>query len=166
MALADLLEWVIRRRGIDHYLDDFIMLGPAHSERCRRSLDVVQELCECLRVPLAMEKLKDPTTCLTFLGIEVYTEAMELRLLETKLKSLTAAVKEWYGHKSCTKHELLSFIGMLSHACIVVCPGRRFLRRLINLSKPMHPSQRRVSIGHRVVVHIPPAMEWRVDAMG
>ena len=81
--------------------------------------------------------------------IEVYTEAMELRLLEKKLKSLMAAVKEWYGRKSCTKHELLSFIGMLSHACIVVRPGRRFLRRLINLSEPMHPSQRRVSIGHK-----------------
>ena len=136
-ALADLLEWIIRKRGVDHvdhYLDDFIILGPTCDSRCKRGLDVVLELCERLGVPLAMEKLEGPTTCLTFLGIEVDTEAMELRLPEMKLKSLTSTVKEWYGRKSCTKRELLSFIGLLSHACKVVRPGRRFLRRLINLS--------------------------------
>ena len=71
---------------IDHYSDDFIILGPACDSRCRRGLDVVLELCERLRVPLATEKLEGPTTCLTFLGIKVDTEAMELRLLERKLK--------------------------------------------------------------------------------
>ena len=72
-ALADLLEWKIRKRGVDHvdhYLDDFIILGPANDSSCRRGLDVVLELCERLGVPLAMEKLEGPTTCLTFLGIE------------------------------------------------------------------------------------------------
>lgn len=45
-----------------------------------------------------MEKLEGPTTCLTFLGIKVDTEAMELRLPEKKLQlSLTAAVEEWYS---------------------------------------------------------------------
>lgn len=49
-------------------------------------------------VPPAMEKLEGPTTCLTFLGIKVDTEAMELRLPEKKLQlSLTAAVEEWYS---------------------------------------------------------------------
>ena len=69
-ALADLLEWIIRKRGVDHvdhYLDDFIILGPTCDSRCKRGLDVVLELCERLGVPLAMEKLEGPTTCLTFL---------------------------------------------------------------------------------------------------
>lgn len=136
-ALADLLEWIFRRGGVDHvdhYLDDFIMLGPAHSGNCRKALDVVLEGCERLGVPLAMEKLEGPATCLTFLGIEVDTEAMELRLPEKKLGLLMVTVKEWFGRKSCTKRELLSLIGVLSHACKVVRPGRRFLRRLINVS--------------------------------
>ena len=93
-----------------------------------------------------MEKLEGPATCLTFLGIEVDTEAMELCLSEKKLGLLTATVKEWYGRKSCTKRELLSLIGVLSHACKVVRPGRSFLRRLINVSagtrEPMRPPQR------------------------
>ena len=119
---------------VDHYLDDFIILGPANDSSCRRGLDVVLELCERQGVPLAMEKLEGPTTCLMFLGIEVDTKAMELRLPEKKLKTLATTIKEWYGRKSCTKRELLSLIGLLSHACKVVRPGRRFLRRLINLS--------------------------------
>ena len=36
--------------------------------------------------------------------------------------------------KSCMKHELLSLIGLLQHACRVVRSGRSFLRRMINLS--------------------------------
>ena len=72
---------------MDHYLDDFIMLG----------LDAVLESFERLGVPLSVEKLGGPATCLTFLGIEVDTEAMELRLPEKKLGLLTAAIKEWYG---------------------------------------------------------------------
>ena len=119
---------------INHYLDDFIMLGPAHSRRCRKALDVVLESCECLWVPLAMKRLEGPTTSPTFLGIKVDTEAMELRLPAKKLESLMVTVKDWYGRKCCMKPELLSFIGMLSHTCKVVCPSRRFLRRLINLS--------------------------------
>ena len=60
-ALADLLEWIFRRGGVDHvdhYLDDFILLGPAHSGKCRKALDAVLESCERLGVPLAVEKLE------------------------------------------------------------------------------------------------------------
>jgi len=136
-AVADMLEWVFRKRGVErvsHYLDDFILLGPACDVACQKGLDVVLETCELLGVPLAMEKLEGPTTCLTFLGIEIDTVAMELRLPEKKLQAVQTSVKEWFGRRSCTKRELLSLIGVLSHACKVVRPGKRFLRRLINIS--------------------------------
>ena len=138
-AVADALEWAMKKRGVsahaaEHYLDDFILLGSPHSQECQANLDTALTVCSTLGVPLAREKLVGPATCLTFLGIEVDTASLELRLPEEKLMALRDTVMDWQGKKCCTKRELLSFIGQLSHACKVVKPGRRFLRRLINLA--------------------------------
>ena len=40
-AVADALEWIIRRRGvndIDHYIDDYIIFGPPGSGICGHAL--------------------------------------------------------------------------------------------------------------------------------
>ena len=42
-AVADTLEWCMRRRGIRHvfhYLDDFIVFGPPHSVECAEALSI------------------------------------------------------------------------------------------------------------------------------
>ena len=54
---------------IDHYLHDFITMGPSGSQVCGRNLNIIFQACEEPGVPLAMEKLEDPTTRLIFLDI-------------------------------------------------------------------------------------------------
>ena len=44
MAVADALQWVMIREGVslvDHYLDDFVTMGPPNSDVCRMNLDSV-----------------------------------------------------------------------------------------------------------------------------
>ena len=65
---------------IDHYLDDFIIVGPPESSVCGHALDLLIKMCEDLGVPLALDKLEGPTDCITFLGIEIDTAAGVLRL--------------------------------------------------------------------------------------
>ena len=72
---------------------------------------------------------------LTFLGIELDTRSMILRLPEEKLRRLQDEIRRWTGRSSCTKRDLLSLIGLLQHACCVVRPGRTFLGRMIALAK-------------------------------
>ena len=82
-AIADAIEWIVSRRGvrfINHYLDDFVMLGPRGSHECARALDTVLQACADLGVPLALDKIEGPACCLTFLGIKIDTEAGVLRL--------------------------------------------------------------------------------------
>ena len=70
-AVADAIEWVIRQRGvanIDHYLDDFVTMGPPDSEACARALDLIVRTCEELGVPLAAEKMEGPASRLIFFG--------------------------------------------------------------------------------------------------
>ena len=135
-ALADALGWIFTQHGVRdviHYLDDFLIVGDPGSSECSVALNVALELCGRLGVPIAEQKLQGPTTSLSFLGIEVDTMAMELRLPQEKLGQLKVMIQDWNARKSCSKRELLSLIGRLQHACKVVRSGS-FLRRMINLS--------------------------------
>ena len=94
-AVADALKWIVLQRGItaaDHYLDDFVTMGPPNSTVCRQNLELIPAVCTELGVPLAEEKIAGPTHCLTFLGIEIDTAKGILRLPEDKLTRLREAV--------------------------------------------------------------------------
>ena len=144
-SLADLFEWTLRHNyhvpNILHYLDDFFTLGPADSMVCSNSLNAIQQASLDIGISLAPEKCEGPTTCITFLGIELNSIYMTARLPNDKLAELQTLIGSWTGKKFCTRKELESLVGKLNHACAVVAPGRTFLQRLINLlrgSKPRH----------------------------
>ena len=145
-VVADCLQWIFRQRGIQviHYLDDFLIVGPARTGECLESLHMILHLCDQLGVKVSEKKLEGPTTTLTFLGILLDTERMELRLPEDKLSRLKDMIEQWRSKKVCRKRQLLSLLGHLHHACQVVKPGRSFLRRIIELSK------RATKLHHRI----------------
>lgn len=135
-ALADSLEWIIRRKGVAytaHYLDDYVIVGPPGTSRCADDLHTLVETCEELGVPLAVAKCEGPTPCLTFLGIQIDTVKGTLSLPKDKLERVQSMVQQWEGRKACSRRELESLIGLLNHACKVVQPGRSFLRRMLDL---------------------------------
>ena len=134
-AVADALEWIIRQNGVtlvDHYLDDFITMGPPGSETCGQNLDRILAVCRELGVPLALDKLEGPSHCLTFLGIEMDTQRGVLRLPTDKLSRVKVLLAQWSTRKTCRRRQLESLVGTLQHACRVVKPGRAFLRRMID----------------------------------
>ena len=142
-TLADTLEWILQKRGIEsiHYLDDFLIFGPPDREACEKQLKEVEAVFRQLGVPVAGHKTEGPARVITFLGIVVDLVAGILRLPEEKVARLLQTIKEWGDRRSGTKRELSSLIGQLQHACCVVRPGRTFLRRMITLStsaKEMH----------------------------
>ena len=120
---------------VEHYLDDFITVGRSGSLECQENLGAMLRTCEATGTPIDPGKTEGPCTTLVFLGIEVDTVAMQLRLPQEKLARLNETLKQWQAKKCCRKRDLLSLIGVLSHACKVVRPGRSFLRRLFDLGK-------------------------------
>ncbi len=93
----------------------------------------MHKVCTRLGLPPEPEKDEALATCLTFLGVEIDTVAMELWLPKDKLERMLSELAGWRGRKACKKRELLSLIGILGHACKVVKAGRTFTRRLIEL---------------------------------
>ena len=68
-------------------------------------------VCEELNSPLAEEKKVGQAVCLDFVGIEVDTMAMQLRLPGYKLARLKAMISEWVSKKVASKRELQSLAG-------------------------------------------------------
>ena len=138
------LEWYLRHLGVRyvfHYLDDFLVVGPPASPECAEAFAQLDSACARLGVPIAEHKREGPTTCLTFLGIEVDTVDGQLRLPADKLDRLKSLLQEWGDKKACGRRDFEPLIGVLNHACKVVRCGRTFLRRMLDLLKgvPMHP---------------------------
>ena len=145
-AVAAALRWIAVQRGVtylDHFLDDFITAAATEHE-CLGNLTLLENTCHILNLPLSLPKREGPSTTLVFLGIELDTIALELRLPAQKLERLKSTIQKWYdkffrNHKPfCKRKELESLIGLLQDASIVVRPGRTFLRYLINHLKSSH----------------------------
>ena len=68
-AIADALERIVWQRNVklvQHYLDDYIILGRLQNDSCQRDLETFVSTCEELGVPLAEHKWEGPCTRLTF----------------------------------------------------------------------------------------------------
>ena len=90
---------------------------------------------------MAEEKTEGPSTSLSFLGIQIDTKSLQLRLPEDKLRNLATLLGKWMqggpapsSQRSGTKRDLLSLIGLLNHAASVVKSDRTFIRSLIDES--------------------------------
>ena len=91
-AVADALLWILYQAGVDsalHYLDDFLFIGEPESRECADALRTAEEVCAWLGIPLAWEKREGPECVLGFLGVELDTNRMELRLPREKLIGLS-----------------------------------------------------------------------------
>ena len=75
-------------------------IGKAHFQK-----DTFTSTFDSLGVPLEYSKLEGPSTCLTFLGIKVDTEALQLRLPRDKLFRLKSELSRCCHWRSISKWE-------------------------------------------------------------
>lgn len=135
-ALADFLAWVLTCQGVQnhlHYLDDFLLLGAPNSQQGQVVRDVTLHTFARLGIPVAPHKTEGPATILVFLGILIDSGNFELRLPADKLLRLHDAMSQYMRRSTCTRQELESLLGHLSHAATVIPQGRVFLRQLFSL---------------------------------
>ena len=141
-AVADALQWIMESMEVQwvvHYIDDFVTLGVPDSTECEENISIKRNACDRVGLPIEHEKDEGPATTISFVGIELDSVAKEIRLPQETLKRLKEELSAWRSRKACKKRELLSLIGLLSHACKAVRAGRSFLHRLIDLSMvPQH----------------------------
>ena len=135
---------MVRRgfRAVVNYLDDFLIIGST-KEECQRGLVTLINLLHYLGFNVSWRKVVSPTQRITFLGMELDSSTMSLRLPEDKLNRLIDLANTFSHKASASKRQLQSLAGSFNFACQVVHGGRTFLRRVIDcLNKLNHSSHR------------------------
>ena len=136
--LSTALQWIMENRygasGMSHILDDFFVVGPPNSDKCKDDLTYFLSLCKPVGIPIKTEKTEWPTPIITIYGFQVDSIQMECRLPVDKLHKMKLALQTMRRRRKVTLRELQSLIGLFNFACTVICPGRAFVRRLIDLT--------------------------------
>ena len=149
-SFSKALEWIARHKlgikDILHILDDFLIFGPPNSVKCNQFLDKFLGMCNDLGVPIKAEKTEKATTCLTFMGLELDSIAMEARLPRDKLEKIRTLLAQHTRKRKIKLKDLQSLLGLLNFCCKVVVPGRCFLRRLYDLTKSVSNPSHRITL--------------------
>ena len=119
-----------------NYLDDFIAIAPTYGD-CVHAQEIIVTTLRFLGFHVAFDKLVHPSNVVTYLGIEIDSINMELRLPQCKLVKLRDSLEMAINRKRISRKELESLGGLLSHCSHVVQGGKIFCRSVYSLYKSM-----------------------------
>jgi hypothetical protein len=111
-----------------------------HSHIAQLALDHLLFFVQELGFDVAWDKVSQPATVVTFLGIEIDCLKRTLSLPPKKLNEIRELVECWSKKEKATKREFQKCVGKLNWAARVVRGGRSFMRNIIDLiSKAKYP---------------------------
>ena len=148
---ATFLEWELKKRSksdnVVHYLDDFLVAGEKETDDCVKLMDCYKNLCDELGVPLAIEKTIGPTSCITYLGLEIDTNDMLVRIPSEKIEKLRSALISLINKNKTTLKELQSLTGLMNFCTRAIPSSRAFSRRFYDAMSGLkkHVHKRRVN---------------------
>ena len=128
--------WNVYRLKIVNYLDDFISVSDTLEDSLRARELMVHTLRK-LGFHVAFSKLIYPSTCVTYLGIEIDSVEMELRLPDGKIDKLKALLKFHLCKKRIAKKNLEILSGYLSHCSHIIKGGRMFCSNIYDLYREL-----------------------------
>ena len=107
---ADAAEWIVCQRRVNFVIDGNTTRG----YQGEYALRILVETFEKLGLPIVWNKLEGPSTRLTFLGFELNSIQMEVRLPFSKLEEAWHKVQRWSGKKSIIRKDLELVVGRLA----------------------------------------------------
>ena len=145
--LTQAVRRMMLRRGyrIVVYLDDFLIIENSR-ERCLQAQQCLIQLLRMLGFSIAWEKVEGPTQVLTFLGVQINTVDDLLVLPEEKVREFEILVNEVLMCKRISLKKLQSLAGKLNWASSVVRGGRTYLRRILDVMKPLKMGHHKLKI--------------------
>ena len=119
--------------SVDHYLDDFLLVGQKDTNNCLTLMNTFKHICGDLGVLIADNKTMGPAKVIHFLGFTIDTVLMMVRIPEEKLHKLSVSLKIVLQRKKVFLKDLESFIGLLAYCSRVIPSSRAFIARFYDL---------------------------------
>jgi hypothetical protein len=147
--VSDLVVRSMLREGYDeviNYLDDFAIVTRTFKEGWEAQKMLVRILRR-LGFAVSFKKVTSPSQVSRFLGIEIDSIEMKLRLPADKLDKLHGSLEYFVGKDKAVKKDLEQLAGLLAHCAKVVRGGRVFTRRIYDLCASVKKPYHRVRLG-------------------
>lgn len=143
--LTQAVRRMMAKRGYDiaAFFDDFFLHEPTF-ERCLAAVHELVRLLRELGFYIAYDKLEGPARRVTFLGIVIDSELFMLELPQQKLDEFYAILVQFASRKRASLRQLQQLAGRLNWASQVVKGGRCYLRRILDIMKPLKQSHHKV----------------------
>ncbi|KAI8490971.1 hypothetical protein Bbelb_313900 [Branchiostoma belcheri] len=120
--------------------------GAEYPQVAMEAFNSLQGTLHSLGLEESVEKAVEPTTCMTFLGIEFDTVAMVKRVPHFRLEEVRLLLDAWIDKKKALKRELQSLIGKLVFVSACVAPGRLFISRMLEVLRSVRRSHHRIRL--------------------
>ena len=148
-SITDAVSRYVSAHGIFcvNYLDDFLVMGQDY-ESCRSAQLFLHSVLRSLGFYIAYKKVRSPSRIQVYLGVELDSTKMELRLPQEKLDKLYVELDFFSGRRRATKKQLQRLCGVLSHCSTLVRGGRTFSHRVISLLSAFTPKKRYITLSH------------------
>lgn len=144
------------RRGLTAtvvYLDDFFIKANTFQD-CLAAMNILISLLRKLGFAINWRKVVDPTTRIIFLGIEIDSIAMCLRLPDEKLIQVRHELSLFLHRKRASKKQLQSLAGKLNFCASVVYGGRVFSRRIIDTINLLKEGNHKIKLSSSIKADI------------
>jgi hypothetical protein len=161
---ADALRYIMINRGASqdtlHYLDDFWSVCGNESD-ASSNLNIMSSTIKESGMEIQESKTVGPTRIIEYLGIIIDTISWQVKISDERLCEIREDLFAWRHKSVCTKRQLLSLIGKLMFCASVVRDGRKFVGRLIDLSKRIKYLHHRVKLNRQARADI----NWWLHSM-
>lgn len=161
---AECLLYMMKNNGASedsiHYCDDFFSVNGSEQDSTM-TLNVMEDTIDDSGMEVQVKKRVPPARCMEFVGIIIDTIDWVLRISPERLTDIKAELLQWGQKKVCSKRELLSLMGKLIFCSKVIRDGRKFVGRLIDLSKKVHHLHHKVKLNKEARADI----EWWLRSM-
>lgn len=117
-----------------NYLDDYIVISDSY-DACINDQAKVISMLRYVGFQISWSKVSAPSKVTRYLGIEVDSECMELRLPVDKIGKMLDLIAQFKAKPIVSRKDVQRLSGLLAHCATLVKGGRSYTRRLYDLEK-------------------------------
>ena len=150
---TDAITFIFQKEGFEavNYIDDFG--GADVQDRAWEAFYQLGKIMTDIGVTEATDKASSPSTIMVFLGLEVNTVQMTLKIQEEKMSQLILELTSWLCKEKATRRQTQSLLGLLNFAAGCIRPGRIYFSRILNFLRSFREQELMVPEDVRRDVH-------------
>ena len=140
--VSNAVTYIFSLQGFEavNYIDDFG--GAEEPDLAWRAFFELGNILQNIGLQEAKEKAAPPAPVMTFLGLEVNTLNMTIKIPADKMHKIRQELRTWAVGVIKNKKEVQSLCGLLNFAAACIRPGRVYFSRILNFLRSFKDKNR------------------------